>query len=422
MARLINGAKRNNDGDIFSELATSLFYFTEKLYEALVDQHIEDIYFMSREGQPLMRMFNMYQKRVNGNITPHYLEVSRRSTLLPSLAPLADENFETLFRQYRCISLLEFLSSLGLEKYAKKISRSLALTNGAERQRQQDFPTSPIFSALIALPDFEVLYESERIARHKAFLAYLSDLSGTHLPHELTVVDVGWKGTIQDNLYALLCRNHNTPVHTLAGYYVGLVAEGAACSRNKKYGLLFSSVGETTPKFHIFNENRALFEILLAANHGSIIGYEFKPDGHAYPIQGPFDEHDMLATRVFPVQRQVFQNFERILETIPNSVMRRPIPFKEAVRAHSRMVFRPTSRERIWFSSVFHVENYGVFERSRFTSPEKMPGIAQRLRFVKRAFLNHDPGTLGFWPYLTLYNKVGALFAAIYAAIRRLQP
>jgi hypothetical protein len=421
MERTTAGVIAKTNYDLFPELATPLFYFIATLHNALVEQGVEQVYFLSREGQPLMRMFEMYRERVGGHITSHYLEVSRRSTLLPSLAPLAEENFETLFRQYRRISLLEFLSSLGLEAQTRSIAQALDLPNGAEGRREEDFPTSPTFAALKALPQFLALYESERVARRSAFIDYLSELSGGTPPARLVVVDVGWKGTIQDNLFALLCRNGDTPVRALTGYYVGLVAEGAAGLNNDKYGLLFSSVNAPSPKFRVFSENRALFEVVLAADHGSIVSYETTADGRAQPIRGEFEEGEMLDAEVFPVQRQLFEHFERLVAAMPPEGKGSPLPFEEVVRAHARMVFNPTLRERSWFSSVFHVENYGVFERSGFANPASQPTLIQRVRFLKQVLRQRDVGALGFWPWKTLYERGGALPAAIYAAIRRLQ-
>jgi hypothetical protein len=416
-----NGAVTQTNYDLFPELATSLFYFTKTLYDALVEQEVEQVYFLSREGQPLMRMFDMYRERVGGRITSHYLEVSRRSTLLPSLAPLAEEGFETLFRQYRRISLFEFLSSLGLEAQIRSIAQALGLPEGAQGQREEDFPTSQTFKALKALPQFQALYESERTSRRRAFIAYLSKLSGGTPPARLVIVDVGWKGTIQDNLFGLLCRDSDTPVRAITGYYVGLVAEGAAGPNNDKYGLLLSSVGAPSPKFRVFNENRALFEVVLAADHGSIVSYETTADGHAQPIRGEFEEGEMLAAEVFPVQRQLFAHFKLLVEEISAAGKGPILPFEEVVRAHARMVFNPTQRERTWFSSVFHVENYGVFERSHFAAPGTRPGFVERLRFVIQVLRRRDVGALGFWPWSTLFERGGALPAAIYAAIRRLQ-
>ena len=421
MKRRTNSAAGHNSHDIFPELATSLYYFIEKLYCTLIEQGVEHVYFLSREGQPLMRMFEMYSERAGGQISSHYLEVSRRSTLLPSLAPLDEETFETLFRQYRRISLLEFLSSLGLEAYSRSIAQALKLPDGFEENREDDFPTSLTFTALKTLPQFQELYESERLARRGAFITYLSELSGGTPPSRLVIVDVGWKGTIQDNLFALLCPKGDTSVHSLTGYYIGLVAAGAANATNDKYGLLFSSVGTNSPKFRVFNENRALFEVVLAADHGSIVSYETTADGHAKPIRGEFEEGEMLATEVFPVQHQIFKHFEQLIETMFSSGHRTPMALEQVVRSHARMVFNPTPSERTWFSSVFHVENYGVFERSHFAAQESRPRLLDRLHFLKQVLQRRDIGSLGFWPWSSLYERGGSLSAAIYATIRRLQ-
>jgi hypothetical protein len=421
MKAISNATSVQSKYPIFPELAITLLYFIEKLHHTLVEQGVEQVFFLSREGQPLNHMFELYQNRIGGKITTHYLEVSRRSTLLPSLEPLTSERFETLFRQYRRISLFEFLSSLGLEAHTRKIAQAISLQHGDEFTRADDFPTSPVFKALKALPLFQDLYESERVARRCAFIAYLKDLSGGRPPSNLVVVDVGWKGTIQDNLFALLCGKGDSPVQSVTGYYIGLVAAGAANPQNQKFGLLFSSVQRFSPKFRVFNENRAIFEVLLAADHGSIVTYEATDDGGAKAIHGQFDEREMLDRQVFPVQRDLFEHFEQILNASPSMSQGGIIPFKEAVRAHARMVYNPTKAERAWFSSVFHVENYGVFERSHFTTAGSRPGLIERLSFLLQIVLRRNVRDLGFWPWSTLYERGGAFPAAVYATIRRMQ-
>jgi hypothetical protein len=421
MDKNVVSSKKNANHDLFPELATSLFLFTKRLSKAIVEEGAEHVFFLSREGQPLKRMFDIYRDRMGGRVTSHYLEVSRRSTLLPSLVALHEENFETLFRQYRRISLFEFLSSLGLQAHVYSFSKALGLQVGVEKIREEDFPTSTIFSDLKALPIFQDLYESERVSRRSAFIAYLTELSGGVLPAKLVIVDVGWKGTIQDNLFALLCRDSETPVCEVTGYYIGLVADGAAGPRNEKYGLLFSSVGNPSPKFRIFNENRALFEVVLAADHGSIVSYETCADGRSHAVRGEFEEGEMLATEVFPVQRNIFKHFERHVAYVLSSADSRDEFFDDVVRAHARMVFNPTTRERTWFSSVFHVENYGVFERSHFAKSEARPGLSQRLWFLWQVLRRRNIGTLGFWPWSTLSERGGSIPAHLYALVRRLQ-
>lgn len=421
MKNLMNTVFENSEYDLFPEIAKTLLYFTERLHQELAHQGVSKIFFLSREGQLLKKMFDLFQKTVQSNIATHYLEVSRRSTLLPSLLPLEQESFETLFRQYRRISLFEFLSSLGLESNTSIIAQELDLPEGAAEIREEDFPSSELFRRLKTHSNFQKIYEFERLSRRRAFIAYLEELSGDTLPYNLCIVDVGWKGTIQDNIFSLLCRNNETPVHAVTGFYVGLVAAGAANPKNCKYGLVFSSAGSITPKYRVFNENRALFEVILAANHGSIVSYEFSADGHAKAICGEFEESEMLAKEVFPVQHHVFKHFENMLNDRYISGKTRNFSFDDVVRAHARMVFNPTLREKKWFSTVFHIENYGVFERSYFSTGENRSSLIQRIRFITQLLRRRDLGALGFWPMYTLYERGGTIPALIYTVIRRLQ-
>lgn len=407
--------------ELFGEIADSLMFFVGLLHRKLINNGVEQVFFLSREGQPLKRMFDLYCSRVGVRVQSHYLEVSRRSTLLPSLASLSEEKFETLFRQYRSMSMLEFLSSIGLETYCTELSESLGLTASEAIQKVDDFPDSELFTQLKALSVFKAVYDLERLSRRAAFMQYLSLLSGGEIPANLIVVDVGWKGTIQDNLYALLCKESNSSVKSVTGYYIGLVAEGAVGPNNRKNGLLFSVVDGPTPRFHVFNENRALFEILLAADHGSVASYEIDANGKARAVHGSFDEKDMLEQLVFPVQRHIFERYNQILKAMTQGDNQQVSSLDEVARTHARLVFRPSRSEVDWFSSVFHVENYGVFERSFFTGVYKAPSLPDRLRFMLVVFRRRGRGALGFWPWKKLDERVGRPVANLYGLIRYFQ-
>lgn len=392
--------------DVFPELALSLFTVIDILYKKLSNASVRDIYFLSREGQPLMRLFEMYQLSHGDPHAPivcHYLEVSRRSTFMPSLVSLESESFDTLFRQYRTISLMEFLSSLGLELHAEQAAQALGVTMAALTLREADLPTSALYCALLASPWFCQLYETERLSRRSAFIDYLTDLSGGVLPAHLHLVDVGWKGTIQDNLYRLLCDGAAARVQGIDGYYVGLVAMGAANESNRKHGLLFSTSGQRTTHFHVFNENRALFEVILAADHGSVARYIHTDGGKAQVIRSDFEEEEMIRTCIFPVQAKLFERFDALCRYSANGELEESALLKLAACGHARMVFMPSLDEMNWFSSVFHVENFGVFESSRFNSNGDSTWL-ERLRFTVRLMRRRPGSVLGFWPWLSIHR------------------
>lgn len=409
-----------SDEDVFPELALSLFVMIEALYTRLCKAGARDVYFLSREGQPLMRLFEAYQCRngqTNSPIACHYLEVSRRATFMPSLSDLGMERFDTLFRQYRAISLLEFLSNLGLESHLAEVAAVLGVNETILRERAVDLPSSPHYLALLNNAWFQKLFKTERQAQRDAFISYLTDLSGGTLPSTLHIVDVGWKGTIQDNLHRLLCDKELTPVKGIDGYYLGLVGAGAASTGNRKHGLLFSALKEPSKHIHVFNENRALFEVTLAADHGSVASYVNTEDGHGLPIRSNFEEEEMVKQLVFPLQARMVERFNELLDYFLTRKYDTVRLTRLAAHFHARMVFKPTAQEINWFSTVFHVENFGVFENSRFGATRPAT-FRERVRFTARLASRRRSMDLGFWPWLSIKRQALPGVAVAYRYFR----
>lgn len=404
--------------DLFPEIAFSLYAFVTLLYRTVRGTKTP-IWFISREGQPLMRLYEMYRGG-EGDPSPRYLEVSRRSTFLPSLGPLHSESFERLFRQYWAISVWDFLASLGLERYAVSLQDIIGLDEKAMRQRVGHLPSSPLFRQLIQSRDFQCSFEEQRAVQRKALLDYLATFYDGGLPEEAVVVDVGWKGTIQDNLFALFSQEGGGP-RCIKGYYVGLIESGYSQEKNIKAGLLFSCIGHKSRYFPTFNESRALFEVLLAADHASVSAYECLPSGRAQPIRAAFEEQSMVSEHVVPIQSRFFRRFSELCEVAGTEEWPVEAIIATASEFHARMVFRPSKAERQWFSNIFHVENFGVFERSCFSSDGNGQGLGERVRFVAGLSRRSNRLNLGFWPYLTVYEKGGPLPAFVYGLVRRLQ-
>jgi FMN phosphatase YigB (HAD superfamily) len=398
----------------FAESALTLYWFIDRLYASLLGKGIKDVFFLAREGQLLKVMFDEFQSSRHPpdaiRIRSHYLEVSRRSTFLPSLLPLEQETFEILFRQYRRISVNEFLASLGLDDQAPELELQLGRQLN---ERVEDLPTDAIFVELVANEVFREAYERERIGRREAFLSYLNSFDYDKATETLCVVDVGWKGSIQDNLYALLSST-TTTLTQLDGYYLGVIAPGAIGPMNRKTGLVLSAIGKPTKNQHVFNENRALFEVLLAADHGSARSYEFSTKGDAVVARQEFTEEPLFSRKIRPLQLELLKCFNQVDEVLRGHVFSNEHLRRLVTTCHARMVFQPTAAEVSWFEDVYHVENFGVFELSKFATKSRPAGVVQRLRFylaLRRGRIDFDPG---FWPWLTYYHRGGQFVASRY--------
>lgn len=108
-------AKSNLKGMLgYSNYSFLLYLHIERLYKSLIREEIKDIYFLSREGEFLKKLFDCYlYKRRNSEIRSHYLYVSRKATYPATLKPLNEEHFE-LLRKFSELSLYDFFDNLGM--------------------------------------------------------------------------------------------------------------------------------------------------------------------------------------------------------------------------------------------------------------------------------------------------------------------
>lgn len=417
----VNELASKKDGDVpFIDICYGLYLFVDRLYKVLIQRQAEDVLFFAREGQLLKEMFDIYQSSLadQKKIKTHYLKVSRRSTFLLSLGPLHQEGFEVLFRQYRRISIQDFLKSLDLMDSADLFARELGVDLETLAEVSADLPTDMRFLKLLQLPVFREIYENERLERSFAFSAYVKDLLGVpDLPRSLHVVDVGWKGSIQDNVYHWFAKEKGA-VAEVHGYYVGLIAPGASNAQNTKSGLLFSSCDGRTPGFQVFNENRSLYEVILHADHGSARKYTFSESTGVSVIEDEVADAEMILQLVRPVSLVLMEKFKKLVVAMQAAKLSDDELLKLAVNRHGRMVFNPSKKEIEWIFSVSHVENFGVFEESWFGGDEKPVSLLKKLKFTWNLVMLRRPSQLGFWPWLTIRRNALPGMAAIYEIFR----
>ena len=400
----------------FQEISSTLWYFSWLLLQELQKRHVEDVFFFSKEGEFLKKLFDCLQDDLFGCrvINSHYILVSRKATFLASLRPLAEEDFSRLFTHYRDISLRDFLLSLNIEE---SVAQALCRQVGLDFQKRcQNLKDSPEFKKLLDSSSFQELYESRRTVQRQNFITYLDSFGVNYEKNGLTIVDVGWKGSIQDNIYHILQGRID-----MQGFFVGSLIATEKRDNNTKKGLLFDDSPQQTPYFHVYNNNRSLFEMMLGASHGSADGYftpqQFLqlPDDHQREISRHIKTDDgelLIATvdlpeerilfeqKIKPIQEQVYRDACTLNRAYLRSGCTLPDP-EWFARRHARMVFKPTRTEVDFFESLYHLENFGIFEYTDFRTDAHL-SVMQRLENLKN--IRKDPSVLemGTWPPIIL--------------------
>lgn len=407
----------------FAEMGLSLHYFIHNLFLQAVGDHHETLFFCSKEGEFLRKLFVRYQEIRFGRqvIASRYLLVSRKATYICSCKSIDTEDFARLFIHYRDLSLLEFLQSLNFSE-----AESLAICEKLQLEpftRHHNLRTHPDFQTLTGAALFRSSYENHRHTQRENFLLYLNSCGRDFLKDGLALVDVGWKGSIQNNIYFALAGRVK-----VSGYYIGLLSPTEVEGNNEKKGILFEDVPAHSPYIHVFNNNRSLFEMVLGASHGSADGYfsreQWKDLKHvrqsSFFREDEKGEYPYVTVLDLPEERRLYNELiaplQKVYCDLNDKLTARfmtPKPVLPALewwaRQHARMVFNPTKGEIDFYAGLYHLENFGLFEFTAFEQGKKLP-VSKRLKNFF-ALIKDPAGHLetGVWPPIIL-RRLGLEF------------
>lgn len=397
---------QSNKTDIFPEFGFELFVFIKKLTDNLIREGEKNILFLAREGQLLKELFDLYTTKYLSffKFNSNYFFCSRKSTFLPSLDCATDESFSTLFSKYSSLSLADFFENLGLTDYIDEFKQDLIGVNIYETIGS--FAKSKIFCDLLENKKFLSLYEKKRSEQKQLFVKYLEGFTNNLSNDKLILVDIGWNGTIQDNIQKVFSNTPSLQRIQLKGYYFGL--EGS--DTKQKVGLVFSS---NSKDIKIFLENRSLYELLLPADHPSTKGYQLYGNSVA-PKFDNFDEKDIIFSKALPTRVSFKTTFENISKLYSQVTVTNQILYNILINFHTREVFQPNEAEINWFFSMRHKENFGVMTETIFTSAKNKLHTLDKIYYFYKIFLKKDFTFLGLWPCATIKNILGERAASIY--------
>lgn len=383
LSNVLNDIYKKSDRNRYEELSFSLYYFIDKLYAKLKCNGIKNVFFLSREGEFLKKIFDFYQSNrcadSNYIIHSHYLMVSRKATFIASLKPLREENFEMIFRQYVNISLYDFFSSLG---FAMEIQEELGKRLGEDIYRKQvDLPRTELYKNMMDDEYFQQEYEKLRVEQRQNFAEYLKTFGVDFEKDGMCLVDVGWKGTIQDNI--LLFFEEKIKI---MGLYLGLVAPGKVHPNNIKEGLLFTNLPYPQKNFYIYDENKSVYEVMLGASHGSADRYIKTSNGIEVATAGRPEERELFVKLIEPMQQGIFSKIKEIDNALLNHCFDKVDLEKIVAKIHAKLVFLPRKAQIDLFYHIYHYENFGVFEFTKFKTKDKI-SLAERVKNLKRMFM-----------------------------------
>ena len=317
-------SKERRNAYSYSNYAFTLFLFIKKLYDNLIEKGNNKVFFFAREGEFLKKLFDEFcvvasEKYNLPVINSEYLYVSRQSTYAATLNTLGEESFSVLFNQYPDMSIKTFLENL-----------SITDTEIADIAKNLDFPVGEAIKELKNSVQFAALMESDTFIQiYEKNVESIKDILNKYLGQKgffdcdtAAVVDVGWKGSIQNNIFKAVGGSVK-----IEGYYYGLLNESTVTQQNNKTGLIFSGYPYESCDYDIWSFDCNFFERLLSASHPSTKAYE-KVNDEIVPIFNEFDSEKGNYELIAPIQEKITEKFKSIahkyfdLPAFDNSIYR----------------------------------------------------------------------------------------------------
>jgi len=294
----------------YSNYSFMLYLFVERLYFALLQAGITTVYFLSREGEMLKQLFDIYcESKKWCKINSKYLYVSRKATYSATLIPLEKETFEEL-RKYKQLCVSNFLENLSFNKSEIENLKSKLKIDFEENI--YDFFESSTYQLLIDNECFRETYENVRKNSKELIRSYFQ-AEGMYEHEVVALVDVGWKGTMQSNIFNILEGQKKCN-----GYYIGTTDRARSTVSNRKYGLIFCSEIKASRDWKEWQYDAVFLERILWASHDPTNGYQ-RHEGRVIPTFMHYECENQNYLNILPVQEVLIDKFEKIDSIITNS-------------------------------------------------------------------------------------------------------
>jgi predicted HAD superfamily hydrolase len=315
LKRLIESVRNNTKQkqyQPFTEYIVFYHAFIVRLFESCHKQGIKNLFFLSREGQFLKKLFDSYQEFAllssNNVIKTHYLKISRQASLQISFKAIEDETFGYLSKYYKDLSINHFLDTFNCsENFKKEIAQELQMEIN---ESIEGFFSSQQLITLKANSTFKAFYNTHKASNKEAFNSYMNSLVKDEDLNEISIVDIGWGGTMQESLYHFFDKNKS-----VTGYYLGLKEIYTIEEKTKRFGLLFSILPYTTYSDHLLMANTQLYEQFSAADHGSALGYSKEAKDFTLEHHKP-EEKWLFENCIKTHQEQMFDIHKKLLNTL----------------------------------------------------------------------------------------------------------
>jgi O-antigen biosynthesis protein len=351
-------------------VAPLVFGYVLSIIQDAIRNKIDAVHYFTREGIFFQQVHDAIASADPLGVSyprSEILEVSRRATFAASLSECSPAALMRLWTLYSRQSIKGLAVSLNLDEVEVE---SLAKRAGLKYSATIVYPwRDKKFLAFLNSADFQKL-ATNSIGKQRAGLAAYLKGKGVYNADTLVISDIGWRGTIQDNLAHLL------PKTFIRGHYVGLFSFlNDQPSNTVKTGWAFDEpntracrIGDVAP-----------LEMLFNGIGGSVVGYEMDSVQSATAKRVVHEEEDrVVAGPVAEFQRGVIAAIRPLADYVRlHGLVAEDLRRLSEVLAATLSKNPPTCIADA-FQQLHHNETFGTGDVEVVASAETMGDLLKR--------------------------------------------
>lgn len=276
--------------------------FLQWIIENAKEDGVQEVFFLTREGEFFKSILDKIKLEEKLKLDYKLLQVSRMSTFLPSMKKFDKDDWDRFLNQYKGQTIVAFARSMGtpfsetmemLQRYG--LREHISIEEQLER-----------FYEVVTSDEVVQYFHCKSIEALSGMMKYLGQCGIDDSPGKIAVVDIGWRGTIQDNLCRVL------PGKVVYGYYLGMIP---TLNIQPKNGVKKGFINKLNFSNALLKSHTQL-EMVCSSQHGSIVSYGEVEPGFVNPVEDD-NTNDILSWNQYA---KYFQ--EGVLEGIREKTVR----------------------------------------------------------------------------------------------------
>ncbi len=342
--------------ELHSDGKLSVFFygFAKWIAESCKKDGIGKIYFFTREGEFYKRIYDALVKESEKSKSfpqSEILEVSRIATFCPSLLEITLNELMRIWNQYSVQSLAALFKSLAIEK---EVVETFIQEYGLSWEEVLTYPwQDERVIKLFSDKYFVTTLEKIRDEKKTDILAYFEEKNlDANKVEKIAIVDIGWRGTIQDNICYIL------PNKTIKGFYIGLLP---VLNEQPKNAIKLGYINGYE-HFDTLLRYVSPFEMICNSPNGSTVGY-YQENGKVVAKRQNEEAEDKVFYRyIEKIQQGVLNDIPCLEQKIGNSLWVSSAIRDSAIQTLFDFIMAPSKKVADAYFSLKHNEEFGVGE------------------------------------------------------------